>query len=464
VSGLTSLLNVMGQSLMAQQEGLDVTGQNVANVNTPGYVQRTAVLQAEAVMPGTEGGVDVAGVQRAFDQFTYAQVVQQTGLKGAADARSGALSEAQATLAPQGGGGISDQLTAFFASLSALSANPSDPSARSAVLAQASNLAQGISTTANGLAQQQASLLTQAQGVAGELNTELAQIAKLNASIQQAQAAGDQAPDLRDQRDQLVTQVADQIGAQVVADPSGSETILGGGAALVTGSQAVSVGVTVDTSGALKFTATGPNGGATNDITQGVTQGSLGGLREARDTDIAGTMSQLDQFAYNLANSVNAVHESGYGLDGNTGRPLFQVPTQVAGAAANFAVDPGMVGNPQFVAASGTSQDVPGGNDVAIKLAQLASSPLGSAGSPADGFASIAAQLGSAVSGANADATTRADTLTQAQNLNSSASGVSLDQEMTKLTQFQQAFQASTQVLQIANGLMTTLLNITTPA
>ncbi len=460
MSALTSLLNVMGESLMAQQEALSVTGQNVANVSTPGYVRRSAEIQSQAVMPGNDGGVDVAGIQRSFDAFTFAQVTQQHGLKGAADSRSGALSQAQTTLAPQGGGGVSDQLSAFFSSLTALSANPSDPSARAAVLSQATQLSQSISTTASDLAQQREQMFTQAQGVATQINSDLSQIAKLNASIAQAQAGGDQAPDLRDRRDQLTTDLADQMGATVVANPSGSETILAGGAALVTGNQASSVTVNVDASGALQISATSP-GGASNDITSGITQGALGGLREARDTDIAGAASQLDQFAYNLANAVNTVHASGYGLDGNTGRPLFAPPAQVAGAAANFAVDSSMVGHPEFVAAAANAQDVPGGNDAAIALSQLASAPLGSAATPAAGFATIAAQLGTAAAAATTEASTRADTVTQAENLNSSMSGVSLSQEMTNLTQFQQAFQASTQVLHIIDGLMQTVLNIT---
>jgi flagellar hook-associated protein 1 FlgK len=453
----------MGESLMAQQAALDVTGQNVANVNTPGYVRRSAVLESQAVLPGSDGGVDVASVERAFNSFTYSNVIQQHGLKGAADARSDALGEAQSTLAPQGGGAIGDAMTSFFASLSTLSANPSDPSARSAVLAQAGQLAGSISSAANGLASQQQAMYTQAQGVAGEVNSDLSQIASLNANITQAQAQGDQAPDLRDKRDALVTDVADKIGAKLVQDPSGSITLFAAGHPLVVGNQSSTLGVTLDTSGAMKFTAT-TAGGAPSDITSGVTDGELGGLREARDVDIAQSATQLDQFAYNLGNSINAVHASGYGMDGVSGRPLFAPASQVAGAASRFAVDPSMVGRPDRVAASATSQDLPGGNDTAVALAQIANAPLSGGGSPAQSFAAIQSQLGAAKSGADTDSATRADTVTQAENLNSSVSGVALTEEMTNLTRFQQAFQASTQVLQITDGLMASLMNITTPA
>jgi flagellar hook-associated protein 1 len=459
MSSLFGLLDTMSGALDAQQTGLNVTGQNVANVNTPGYVQRTADLESLAVMPGTNGGVTVSGIQRSFDTFTYGQVLQQQGLSSAADSRSEALSAAQSILAPQGGGDIGSALTAFFSSVTALSASPSDPSARSAVLAQATQLSQTIATTSSGLAQQQQAMLTQARGDATDVNTDLQQIAQLNSQIQQAQALGDQAPDLRDKRDTLANDVATQMGASVVEDPSGSITLFAGGVAMVTGDSAAQLSVSQAPSGAMTFLVRQGNGPPV-DITAGVTQGALGGLREARDTDVATSMSQLDQFAYDFSIAVNTIQESGYGLDGVSGRPLFTPPTQVAGAAAQMSVDSSVAGNPNAIAASSSAADLPGGNDVANELAALADEPVGGADSPADAFASIQSQLGSAASSASTDAATRADTLTQAQNLNSSASGVNLDDQTVIMSQFQQAFQASAQVIQVTESLMNDVMQI----
>jgi flagellar hook-associated protein 1 FlgK len=457
VSSLFAILGTMGESMLAQQAGLDVTGQNVANVNTPGYVEQTAQLETQA----PEGGVVVGGVTNAFDQFTFAQVVRQSGLSGAANSRSEALNSAQQALAPQGGGDIGSAMTAFFSAYSALSASPSDPSARAAVLSQATTLAQSISGASNGLGQQQESLLTQAQGVSTELNQDLSQIAQLNSEIAQSSAEGDQAPGLRDQQNALVAKVATDVGGQAVYDSSGSVTILAAGTALVSAGNASTVAVGLDSTGALKITAAQGNGFAM-DITRGVTEGTLGGIREARDTDIASSMSQLDQFAYSLANAVNGVQSTGYGLDGATGRPLFTPPTQIAGAASTFAVGAAIAGNPDAIAASSTAGGLPGGNDAALAMAQLATQALGSNGTPASSYATITAHLGGAASQASADASTRTDTLTQAQNLDSSQSGVSLAQENVNLTRFQQAFQASSQVLQVTDSLLTNLMTMMT--
>ena len=459
MSSLFSLLGTMGNALSAQQAGLNVTGENVSNVNTPGYVQRTVVLQSNAVGPSSDGGVTVQSIQRDFDSFTNSQVLVQQGLSSAADSRSEALSAAQNVVAPTGGSSIGDQLTSFFSSVQALSATPSDPSARSSVLQQADELAQSFKTTATGLQEQQASIFSQAQGLVTTTNTDLTKIASLNAQITQANAIGDNAPDLRDQRDTLVNDVSTQLGASVVEDPSGSVTLFAAGTALVSGNTASTLNVSLDTSGAMKFTVNNGSGGAPNDVTANVTSGSLGGLREARDVDIAQSAQQVDQLAYDVSTSVNAVHSAGYGLDGVSGRPLFTAPTQVAGAAAAMSVDASVEGQPNNIAASSTAADVPGGNGAALQLEALANQSIGAGGTPSQEFASITAQIGNAASTASSDSTTRSAMLTQAQNLNSSASGVSLNEEMVKMTQFQQAFDAATRVLQTADSMLGDFMN-----
>jgi flagellar hook-associated protein 1 FlgK len=453
VGSLFSLLGTMGSALQAQQAAMDVTGNNVSNANTPGYVKQTAVLQAMPATGDGSGGVTVSSIQSSFNSFTYGQVLVQQGLQGSADARNTALSEAQSTIAPSGGDAVGDELNSFFSSLQTLSASPSDPSARSAVLQQATAVAQAFSTTASGLQQQQGAILSQAQGLATTMNSTLSQIASLNGQIAQANAAGQSPSDLQDQRDQLVQQVATGMGASVVTDSTGQVTLFSGNAALVSGTNASTISVGTDANGAMQVNVQ-QTGGSVMNITQNVNDGTLGGLREARDTDIAQSLQSLDQLAYNFSNAVNAVQSSGYGLDGQTGRNLFTAPTQVQGAAANMSVDPTVAGNPNAIAASSNAGELPGGNDNALALEQIANQSLGSTGTATSAFAAITAQIGNAASQASSDSATRAETVTQAQNLNSSASGVSLEEETVNLTQYQQAFEAASRVLQAADSML----------
>ena len=456
MTSLTSLLNIANAGLQAQTAGLTATGQNVANASTPGYSRVTANLETTSVADGYAGSVQVTGITRTVDQFAFANLVSEQGKSGAAQARSSALTQTQTIVSPTGTT-LADDLNTFFTSTTTLQGSPSDSSARAGVLAAATQVAQDFSTTANALTSQRGSLLAQAQSGTTTLNTQLEEIAKLNGQISEAYGTGDEPTDLEDQRDTLVSSVSTAIGAQQIQGANGSITLLSSGTALVSGTSAATIGVTVDSAQNLKITAT-REGGTPLDITSNVTSGTLGGIREARDTDIPSAQSQLDSFANDFATSVNAVQSAGYGLDGVTGRNLFVQPTSVTGAAAAMAVDPSVTGNPSAIAASSTAGGVPGNNDVAVQLSALATTKLAGGATPTTTYANLAASVGSAKSSADAEVSLRTETVTQATTLNSSTSGVNIDDEMTNLTAFQRAYEASSKVLQTADTLLEGLM------
>jgi flagellar hook-associated protein 1 FlgK len=454
MTSIYGLLDIASSGLAAQSAALDITGQNVANANTPGYVKRSVTIGDTT----GNGQVVVLGATRSINAFAQASVLAQQSLSGAADGRSSALAQLEAIVAPTGGT-VGDAVNAFFSSIQTLAATPADPSARAAVLNQATNLAQSISTTASGIAATQQGELASAQGLAQQVSDDLSQIATLNGQIATATAQGSSAADLRDQRDVLVGKVATATGARTIEDASGRVTLFGAGTALVSGDSASSLSVGLDASGALKITATRSDGSSV-DVTSQTTQGQLGGIREARDVDAAKAASSLDQLAYNLSNAVNTAHAAGFALDGSSGHPLFTQPTGVAGAAYAMAVDPSMAGHPELIAAASSAADAPGGNGNLSALAAVGSNPLLNGQPPADAFATIASTVGSAKSSAEAEQTLRGDTLAQAQTLEQSADGVSVDEEMANLTRYQNAYEASTKVLQTVSTLLNNFMTV----
>jgi flagellar hook-associated protein 1 FlgK len=344
-------------------------------------------------------------------------------------------------------------MATFYASMSTLAQNPGDISTRTQAIGDASALAQSISSTASQLSAARTSLLGRAQDVAAEVNERLGRIADLNRQISTAKGQGENPADLMDQRDAMVRDVGQRIGAQAIEQPNGMVTVLSSGTALVDGDRAATLSVAPDANGNISIQVVRPSG-ATDDITQNVTSGTLGGLREARDVDLAKTATALDQLAYDFTGTVNAVHTTGFGLDGVSGRPLFQPAAGPSGAARAMAVDPLVLADPKALAASSTAAGLPGDNRAALSISQLATAPLGTSATPAQAFAAVAAGLGSAKQSAEAEVTLRTATLTQATSLRDSASGVSLDEEMVNLTKFQRAFEASTRVLSTVNELL----------
>ncbi len=453
MGSISSLLSIAQGALAAHAAAVDITGKNITNANTPGYVRRQALLETRLLGRDQSGGVVFNGPLRMSDRFAVARVLAESGNYGAALGRENALAGLEATLAPDGDGGISGRFNAFFSATSALGQNPNDATARSAFLARAGELADSFRTAAQGLSQRRSDLKGQAGDVADEVTSRLGQIADLNQQIAQAQALGDGAPDLRDKRELLVREVGDRMGVKAIEEDNGSLTLLSSGSTLVSGGNASSIQVGLDAVGALSIGVRSATGNV-SDITSGVDSGSLGGIRQARDSDVVALQTDLDQLAFDTQNTINATHAVGFGLDGVTGRNLFTSPASPIGAAAGFQLDPAMVGQPDRVAAAGTAAELPGGNSNALALAAIGSQSLAGLGDPASRIGAIGGKLGIFQTSAASAVDLRESTLSMAETSRQQASGVSIEEEMVDLTRYQRAFEASMRVLKVADELL----------
>ena len=446
---LSGLLNVARSSLTAQSGALGVTGKNISNATTPGYSRRVASIEGLV-----DGGVDSRGELRTVDRFSAAHVVEQEGKKGSADARADALERIESVIAPTDRT-IGDSATAMMTSFVTLTAYPTDPGVRAEVLARASDLASTVSIASQRLGDTSTELFSRAQGVVGEVNERLEGVADLNAKIADAKARGSETATLSDRRDLLVREVGERVGVRAVEDPQGRVTLFGAGATLVDGTRTSPLAVDLDGSGAMRFTVQGTG---TLDITARMDSGRLGGLREARDVDLAKAQRGLDAYAFDVSNTLNSVHQAGFGMDGGTGRPLFVTPTGMTGAASAMALDPSMVDRPDRLAAAASAAELPGGNGAAIQFSGLAESASFGGSTLANRFATLASDVGMRKASADSESSLRADTLSLAENMAESASGVSLDEEMIDMTRYQRAFEAASKVLRTADELLAGLM------
>ena len=447
--GLFSLLGTARDGILAQSAALTTTGQNIANVSTPGYVRRRAVLESTFA-----GGVRVAMNQRTFDRFAFGHLVGQQSKLAAAQARSYALTEIETTLAPPNGS-IGDSAMALVQSFNALAAFPVDPSLRADAIAKTQNLATTIAGTAKALETTGENLLGRARDVVSEVNASLSQIADLNTQIATALGAGGDPSGLRDQRDLAIRQVGERLGAQAIEGPDGRVTLFAAGSVLVEGNSFSPLSMDLAPNGAMRFFV---SGATKNDVTSRIDTGMLGGLREARDVDLAKMRDKVDAYAFDSANAFNAVHSTGYGTDGVTGRNLFVPPATQKGAAALMAIDPSLVDHPERIGAAASTAELPGGNGVALKLGELGTAAAFGGSTLADRFADIAMDIGLRKSAASAESQLRTDTLAVAEQLEGSSNGVSLDEEMVDLAQYQRAFEASAKVLRTVDELLKTLM------
>lgn len=456
--GLNDILNTARDALGAQQYGLGVTGQNIANVNTPGYARREALLSAEPLGPNG-GTVKVDGLRQVVDQFTEKRLFLSTSLSSGASQHSTDLANVEALFNDSDGTGIAATMQAMFDSFGALASNPTDATARATALAKSDAFAQKISSTANSLAQFQTDELNAAKGVVSEINSKAANIADLSSKIATAQSQGQDAADLIDKRTQAITALSDLVDVHTFTDGQGQLVVQSAGTTLVEGGTARSLAIGVASDGTMQVLATKP-GGPPGDVTQYLTGGKLAGIRETRDVDTVAIMGKLDQLAFDVANAVNTQHAAGYGQDGASGRNLFQVATTVSGAASSLAVDPGMVGHPEFIAASGTGSGGAGDSTNATALAKLGDATLTSGGTrtAVQAYSDIVGDVGLRKQAADSDAQTRDAMKAQVSQMRESASGVNLDEEMVNLTKFQRAYQAASKVLTTADQMLGDLI------
>ena len=214
---LFTTLGIGRQSLLSQSRAIQVTSNNIANVNTPGYTRQRPIF--EPISPGfspdgfgSGGGVEVSRIERIVDSAIDAQLQrerQELSFDGSMEA---GLSQIEGIFEELGGTGISAALTQFFGSLHDLANNPSDPSIRNQVIQKAITLTDSIRDADRRLEQMQADANGKVSQIVDEINGIARNIAELNRQIFQKEVGGvATASALRDRRSQLLDQLGQKI-------------------------------------------------------------------------------------------------------------------------------------------------------------------------------------------------------------------------------------------------------------
>lgn len=458
--GLTDILANARDAMSAQTFGLTVTGQNVSNVNTPGYVRRQVVLETRDLGPGNFGGVNAAGIRRVSDQFIDQKHLSLTGLSSEAFTRDQLLGQTEALFNDFVGAGLNSSMSALFSSFSSLSATPNDPTVRATVLQRAETFSNQVRTAADQVANYRSELFSQARDVVGDINSKLDGVAELSGRINEAAAAGQDAADLRDKRDALLIELTKKIEVRTYTDGTGQLVVQGPGVTLIQGDKPRHLSLDIADDGSLQVFARS-GGGAGGEVTKFLSGGELAGVLQVRDRDVVEMQNELDTFAFNLGNQINSVHAAGFGLDGQNGRAIFDVGTSAEGAAGRMRVSADVEGRPDLLGAASSAASLPGDGTQAMLLAGVADSPVpGLDGlDPSEAYGRLMGNVGKRKQEAANTLSMRDAMTAQVETMRQSVSGVSLDEEMVAMTQYQRAFEAASRVFTTADQLLETLIN-----
>lgn len=453
MSGLFGTLDVALHSLLTQQGALRATTDNIANMNTPGYTRRRPVIVEE--YPAYESGILVGrgasldSIESIRDRVLDLRISAETQHQSATDAFISSMRGVE-VLFTDGDDSLGGRVQAFFDSLDRLSTSPADLSLRQAVLTSAANVAQSFNDTAAKLQSEHGQIdLSVAQKV-DEINRLAESIADINQQIAAKNTLGQEAGPLEDQRTELLCQLSSKIDVSVTDTPDGwTISTIRGNPLVVAGSP-----YALTTSLAPAALATQVLAG-TDNITADVSGGELGGLLQARDQEIAGLSTCLDQFAFTLGSALNTAHQAGFDLNGAPGSTLFTISPTATGAADSIRLN---VTDPQKLSSSSTSSSTDNAN--LLNMLTARDSGIVNGQTPGDAYSAMVFQVGGSIANAKIDSQSGEVVLQQLQDMRGSISGVSLDEEAANLIQFQRAYEACARVIQTVNDLLDTAVQI----
>jgi flagellar hook-associated protein 1 len=451
---LSSSLSIVLRGIQADQEGLNVTSNNIANVNTPGYSREVANFDETPPISfgnldfGT--GVTLANIQGIRDNVLQLRLNQETQNQGSLGALSTGLNQIQTLFNEPAGSGLQSLISQFFGSFQAVATDPTNLGNRQAVIGDAQSLADGFNQTANALVTQEQNANQAVVGDVEQINQLTSQIANLNEQISAASGGGQNPNSLIDQRAQLITQLSGAIDVEsITADGSSLSLTTNNGTLLVVGNQSFKLQTQTVAGGNQDVFAQG------KDITSAIQGGDLAGQIQLRDQTIPGFLNTLDTLANSIATSVNSQQAAGFDLNGNAGAAIFVPPGAVAGSALNLAVS---ITDPSQIAAS--ADGTPGNNANATALANLQNQNIVSGQTPIDFYSGLVFNVGNAAQTASSQLSGENLVVQQINDQINSVSGVSLDEEGANLVLYQNAFAASERVASVIAGLIQTTINM----
>ncbi len=359
MAGITAALYTAKEGLLSNLTAINVTGSNIANVNTPGYTRLRPMFESTGTMnvASDQGqtGVRIADIEQIYDKYLNYQIVQQQSDVANYTAQQDLLKRVESILNENNGGGINDALGKFLNAWGNLSSDSSSKSKRDMVVSTGENLAYVFNQRSEELSNLQITADDNVADAISTLNGYLTQMAKYNEIIVNAEMSGDSASSLRDKRGELLNDISGILDINYVEKSDGSLyiSLATNGKALVEGFKSWELTTDRDANSNL-YNITFKNDPTQQSINAQITGGKLAGLLEVRDTLIPSYLNELNQTASSIINKVNELHTSGYDQDGNAGDDFFDVSNPKMFDARYMQVSDAIVSDTRKIAASAT--------------------------------------------------------------------------------------------------------------
>ena len=332
-TNIFSALSSAKLGLLAQQLAIEVTGQNIANVETEGYSRQDVTFEANtprhAIKYGSMHqigtGVRVAGIERAHDQFLFEQIMDEGDLTGSTEVKKDIFEQLEVLFNEGSGRSLNDALSSFFASVHDLATNARGLSERADLVSKAEHLASTFNQTGKQLYKIQRNIDSTIETEVVKINSLTTQIGKLNESIHANEPASQyKANDLRDNRDRLVKELSKKIDIQLIEESDNQISLtLKDGTALLLKDQVFDLSTSINANNESFYDIYIDSGSATKDITSTITGGELRGYLDMRDTEVESILDKMNILSASFIQEFNGIHRAGFGVDGSSGLDFF---------------------------------------------------------------------------------------------------------------------------------------------
>jgi flagellar hook-associated protein 1 FlgK len=469
-------LEIGKRALLAQRTGMDVTGNNIANVNTPGYARQTAIFtETSPMLIPTKGfigtGVSVGAIKSFREEYFDREIRNNLSRKSGYEADDRTMQRIETILKTPSGKGLDNSLTTFFNSFQDLSLQPESIPRRELALSAGQNLAEDIRTTANSLSDLRGQTYDRLGTQVGEVNRLLKEIANLNGQISAAQAQSlDTTNTINNERSKRIEELAKYAGTVFVSiDNRGLANVTIAGNSVVTGtySSTLKLNETISGSGERTAKIDLVDNSGNPLVTLSPDSGEFASaLKQYNvtldDKDTSGGFSiakNLNDLAIAIVNKVNAASVTGFGLD-DTVAPNRNFFASTSIDAFTIDLNAAVKGQPRNVPVANAA-GVPGDNTIARAIAAIANDPTFlSAQTPANFYSSFLNKVAIAGSDAQTGLKTTSLIADQLNAQRESVIGVNLDEEAINLVKYQKGYEAAARIVNTTNEMLGTLINL----
>ena len=450
---MNNIFEISKSGLTAAQKALTVTSNNIANANTDGYSrQRAELVPAQVNQAGKSipVGVSVSEVRRIRDILADRQIFTQSNALNASLEQSRIYRQLESVLITDFGESLDSNIGNFFNAFSELSTAPQDISLRNNVLTQAEVLTSQLRTLDKDITDIQDQVSLSAGTYIDRANDLLQGISEINGAIFRSFALGDQSNIIKDRQVEMLNELSELMDTQVSFTEAGTAEIRVGGVMVLNQDYVAQLAAETSLTDNV-FRVRNETGKQIS-----LTGGRLGGAITMFTEGIPSVADQLDEITEYLVTEVNQIHSSGFGVvDGNQ-RAFFSTTGLTAGEIEVHTLIKENVGH---IAASSVAGES-GNNDKAIELNFLRDVKGLRGESVTDRAIKTISEPGIRINELDVSIEVNESALNLLRTQQEEVSGVNIDEELSNLIKFQNAYQASARVLNTAQELLTTLLSI----